>query len=35
MAGRAFVAAVLGSALFAGSARAQLQEVRQVIYGMD
>ncbi len=32
---RSVLAAVLGGALLAGNAEAQLREVRQIIYGMD
>lgn len=32
---RAIMVAIMGSALFAGGAEAQLREVRQIIFGMD
>ena len=32
---RVVIVTVIGSALFAGGAQAQLREVRQIIYGMD
>lgn len=32
---RATIVAIIGCALFAGGAQAQLREVHQIIYGMD